>query len=316
MKMRSATGHVRDIDSNPPLTVCRFLRLHLLAWSVAVPGCRLMGSDDPVPGALVACRQLSQQGMSALDRHDLAQAEMFFSRAVAACPVDPEARRQYAEALWQRGNVGEAVGQLDEARRLTGDEPKLLVRAAEMRSAMGQLDESKALAERAIDLDPKDPAALAIRGRVRRQSGQLREALADYHRALRYAPNDREVLLDAAEVYRELGQPQRALTSLQSLADTYPPGEEPQNVLYLMGLAYGATSRYRDAAEVLAAARDRGPPSPELLCRLAEAEMRSGQTATARRTAQQALLLEPNYSAALALLDRIDLAQGNGGLAR
>jgi tetratricopeptide (TPR) repeat protein len=254
--------------------------------------------------------------MTALDRHDLAQAELLFSRAVEACPVDSEARRQYAEALWQRGNVGEAVAQLDEARRLTGDEPKLLVRAAEMRAAMGQLDESRSLVERAIDLDPRNPAALAIRGRVRRQLGQCREALADYHRALRYAPGDREVLLETAEVYRELGQPQRALTSLQCLADTYPPGEEPQKVLYLMGLAYEASGRYGDAAEVLAAARNRGPPSPELLCRLAEAEMQTGQTSTARRTAQQALSLEPSHSAARALLDRIDLAQDSAGMAR
>ena len=269
-----------------------------------------------MPGSLVACRQLSQQGMSALERRDWAQAETLFSQAVDACPVDSEARRQYAEALWHRGNVGEAVAQLDEARRLTGDEPKLLVRAAEMHSAMGQVEESHALVERAIDLDPKNPAAFAIRGRVRRQSGQLREALADYHRALRYAPDDRDVLLEVAEVYHDLGQPQRALTSLQNLADTYPPGEEPQKVLYLMGLAYGASGRYGDAAEVLAGARDRGPPSAEVLCRLADAEFRSGQRATARRTAQQVLSLEPNHRAAQALLERIDVAQDTAGLAR
>ncbi len=251
-----------------------------------------------------------------MERRDWAQAETLFSQAVNACPVDSEARRQYAEALWQRGNVGEAVAQLDEARKLTGDEPKLLVRAAEMRSAMGQVEDSNALVERAIDLDPTNPAAFAIRGRVRRQSGQLREALADYHRALRYAPDDTEVLLEVAELYRELGQPRRALTSLQNLADTYPPGEEPQKVLYLMGLAYMASGRYADAVEALSTARDRGPPSPEVLCRLAEAEFRSGQQASALRTAKQALSLEPNHRGARAVLERIVVAQDTAGIAR
>jgi len=269
-----------------------------------------------VPGALVACRQLSAQGMTALERRDWAQAELLFSQAVDSCPVDSEARQHYAEALWHRGNVGEAVAQLDEARKLTGDEPKLLVRAAEMRSSMGQVEESNALIERAIDLDPTNPAAFAIRGRVRRQSGQLREALADYHRALRYAPDDREALLEVAELYRELGQPQRALTSLQNLADSYSPGEEPQKVLFLMGLAYGASGRFADAVEVLSAARDRGPPSPEVLCRLADAEFRSGQRATALRTAKQALSLEPNHKGARAVLDRIVVAQDTAGVAR
>jgi tetratricopeptide (TPR) repeat protein len=254
--------------------------------------------------------------MTAMERRDWAQAEALLSQAVNACPVDSEARRQYAEALWQRGNAGEAVAQLDEARKLTGDEPKLLVRAAEMRSAMGQVEESNALVEHAIDLDPTNPAAFAIRGRVRRQSGQLREALADYHRALRYAPDDAEVLLDVAELYRELGQPQRALTSLQNLADTYPPGEEPQKVLYLMGLAYGASGRYADAVEALSSARDRGSPSPEVLCRLADAEFRSGQRASALRTAKQALSLEPNHRGAQAVLDRIVVAQDTAGIAR
>jgi tetratricopeptide (TPR) repeat protein len=181
---------------------------------------------------------------------------------------------------------------------------------------MGQVEDSNALVERAIDLDPTNPAAFAIRGRVRRQSGQLREALADYHRALRYAPDDAEVLLDVAELYRELGQPRRALTSLQNLADTYPPGEEPQKVLYLIGLAYGASGRYPDAVEALSAARDRGPPSSEVLCRLADAEFRSGQRANALRTAKQALSLEPNHRGAQAVMDRIVVAQDTAGIAR
>jgi Flp pilus assembly protein TadD len=106
------------------------------------------------------------------------------------------------------------------------------------------------------------------------------------------------------------------LAGLQNLAESYPPGEEPQRVLYLMGLAYTAMGRHADAVEVLAMARDRGPPSGELLCRLGEAELESGQRVTARRTAQQALAVEPNHAAARALLSRIDVARDTAGITR
>ena len=35
-----------------------------------------------------------------------------------------------------------------------------------------------------------------------------------------------------------MNHPERALETLQSLADCYTPAEEPQQVLYLSGLAY------------------------------------------------------------------------------
>ena len=100
-----------------------------------------------------------------------------------------------------------------------------------------------------------------------RAAGQPREALADYLRALSYAPNDRAILREIAELHRQLNQPERALQTLQTLADTYPPGEEPGQVLYLMGLAYVALGRYDDGVESLSAAvtrethcRDALPP--------------------------------------------------------
>lgn len=272
------------------------------------PGCRLPGRDGPVPRSLVISRQLTQQGLSALDRNDWRRAEPLLAQAVETFPQDAEARRHYATALWQAGRRREALLQITEALELAPDDSTLLSRAAEMRLAAGDSAEAAELVDRALDVDPRNPAVWRLRGRLRLQAGALREALADYQRSLADQPDDRDALLDVAEIYRRLNQPARALASLQSLSDGYPPGEEPPQVLYLLGLAYGALGRNGDAIDSFSAARDRGPSSPELLFRLAEAQWTAGRVADAEQNVSRALALSPRHPGSLALMKRMRLA--------
>jgi tetratricopeptide (TPR) repeat protein len=287
-------------------------------WSSAVPlavllalsgGCRIPGLGGPVSASLADSRQLSEQGMAALERGQQVDAERLLAKAVEVCPTNAEARRDHAESLWQRGARAEAITELEEACHLTPDNAALRVRQAEMRLAMGQLALARAAAEQAVHLDPKSPAAWTTHGRVMRAAGDLAQALADYHRALGYLPYDRHVLLETAELYRQMNQPQRALETLQNLADTYnTPAEEPPQVLYLMGLAYVALHRYDDGVESFAAVANRQRPTPETLYRLAQAQWLAGHPTEAVATARQVLTLDPRYQPARELLDRIDLA--------
>ena len=140
-------------------------------------------------------------------------------------------------------------------------------------------------------------------------TGRQDQALADYHRAIGYAPNDRQILLQIAELYRQLNRPRRALATLHSLAATYSPGEEPQQVLYLTGLAYVALGRYDEGIESLSTAAIREQPTPEILFRLGEAELLAGRPAQAEAAAQQALALQPRHAQSRQLLDRVRTAQ-------
>jgi tetratricopeptide (TPR) repeat protein len=129
------------------------------------------------------------------------------------------------------------------------------------------------------------------------------------HRALSLSPDDRGLLLEVAELYRVRGQPQRALAMLQHLADTYPPGEEPQQTLYLMGLAYAALERYDDAIESLYAASARSKPTAEILYALAESESRAGQPSAAESNVRQALAIDPGHEPSRALYTRLEQAR-------
>jgi tetratricopeptide (TPR) repeat protein len=275
-------------------------------------GCRFRGLEGPVPRSLILSRQLSQQGVSAMERGNWARADDLLAQAVKVFPQDAEARYHYAEVLWHRGERLAATEQLDKALQLAPDDPKLLLRAAQMRIATDRAKEAGELIQRAIAADSNNPAVWTLRGRLRRQAGELRDALADYHRALGYRSDDRETLLEVAEVYRELNQPLRALATLQSLGDTYPPGEEPAQVLYLTGLAYHALGRYPEAVDCLSLLRDRGGATTEVLYQLAESQLKAGREPEARQTAAQILAAAPGDARGAALVERLDLARQEG----
>jgi tetratricopeptide (TPR) repeat protein len=282
--------------------------------AVLLPGCRLPGHEGPAPKSLVECRRLSQQGVAALDRGRQPDAEALLAKAVAACPADAEARRHYAEALWRRGARTEAVAQLEESGRLAGDDAVVWSRLAEMYLANGQLDLAWKNAERAIDLDPRLPSAWAIRGGVFRSSSQPGEALTCYLRALGYAPKDRAILTEVAELYRQQNEPERSLQTLQCLADTYSPGEEPAQLEQFLGQTYLALGRYDDAVESFSLAVTRGKPTAEMLCQLGEAQLLAGNLTEAATTAERALALQPRNPQSLALLERIQVARQPQGM--
>ena len=289
------------------------LALHL----ATVPaGCRLPGRQGPISHALVNSRQLSQQGVAAIERGRWDQAEPLLAKAVEECPFDPDARRHYAEVLWRAGQGRDAVSQLEEAIRLSPDDARLHVLLAEKQLAMGHAELARQTANHAIDLEPALADAWAVRGRVLRASGRLRQALADSHRALGLAPADQTIQFEIAELHYELNQPRRALAALQSLADTYPSGEEPQHVLYLQGLAHSALRRWDDAVESLSEASVRGRPSAEIFSELGRAELSAGRPREAAVAVREALLLDPDHVPSRALAEELQLASDLDPLVR
>jgi tetratricopeptide (TPR) repeat protein len=291
--------------------------ISLLLLALLGTSCRLPGRDGPAPQSLVDCRRLAQQGVAALERGQQPSAETLLAKAVAACPVDAEARRHYAEALWRRGARQEAMTQLQEAVRLNGEDATLWARLAEMHLACGQLDDARQDAERAIDLDSRLPKARTVRAGVLLAAGRPQQALDDYLRALGQTPKDRDILMAVADVYRQLNQPDRSLQTLQTLADTYSPGEEPGPLLHRMGDAFVALGRYEDGVESLSAAVTREKrPTADMYCSLGEAEFLAGHTAEAVAAAHQALVLDPQHPQSRNLLGRIELARRRGETVR
>ena len=277
-------------------------------WSAASAPCR---SRWPPAG------QLSQRGISALDRNEWDKGESLLAQAIKACPTDAEPHRHYAEALWHRGARDEALVQMREAMHLSGEDPSLAVRAGEMCLELGRTDDAAKLADDAIGLSPRLATAWCLRGEVSQVRGQLEEALADALRGLEYQRDDRKLLMLAAELYRQQGRPERAIGVLEALRDGYAAGEEPPRVLYLQGLAFAALGRFDDAAEAYTVAVGRDRPSADLYCALADAQFRAGRPQLANAAIQQALSLDPGHAATRSLAAQVDLAlRASGDLRR
>ncbi len=249
-----------------------------------------------------------------MERGQCDRAETLLASAVRTCPSNADARRNYAEALWRRDRRREALEQFQTVATETPEDPTLWVRLAEIRLALGDTPRAMEDAQRAITLDPKLASAWAARGRIQRACDRRTEALADFHRALGRAPDDRAVQWELAETYRELRQPERSLAALHVLADSYPPGDEPQKVLYAEGMALVALGRADDAIESFTLASLRDKPTPEILYRLAEAQLLVGRTQDAIAAAKQALDLDPTHQQSQHLLDRVEMVQQAGGI--
>jgi tetratricopeptide (TPR) repeat protein len=286
------------------------VRLALCVVTVsACCGCQLIGRERPIPKQMADSRKLSQQGISSLDRGEWDKGETLLLQAIKACPTDAEPHRHYAEALWHRGARDEALAQMREAIRLSGEDPNLAVRLGEMCFELGRQDEATRLAEEAIDVSPHLASAWALRGRIAGSKGQTDEALANVYRGLEYQHDDRALLYLAAELYRAQERPDRALGVLEALRDCYAAGDEPQRVLYLQGLAFAALARYDDAIEAYNTALDRDRPSAELYYCLAQAQFMARRPALAGVALQQAFALEPNHQPSLALARQVELAR-------
>ena len=213
-----------------------------------------------MPKQVAASRQLSQRGISELDRGDWDAGEKSLARSIELCAVDPESRRHYAEALWIASRQWPKRRGTRPRRKKSGPSswPKCRrpcgfpARTLGWRSGRAKCCWKWAAPPR-LAAWPTKPQA-SIRGSARpgccagkspRPKGGWTTPLAQLQRALQYQHDDKRALLFTAELYRQLGRPEPALNTLETLRDGYAPGEEPQRVLYLQGLAFSALGRYR-----------------------------------------------------------------------
>lgn len=275
-------------------------------------GCRTLRCKKESDETIALTRQLSLQGKDAQQKCQWDKAEAYFAEAVQRSPADERARCGYAESLWQRGAQEQAVTHMVEAVKLSGDDPERVVQLGQMYLALNNLPAAKRQADKAIAANKHLASAWALRAHVQRANGQGDEALAVYHRALSLQPHYPEVQVAVADLYHHSNRPQRALATLQSLAEQFPPGSVPSDVLYREGLVLKQMGRHQEAADCLAAAAQT-THSPDVLFELAHARFLAGDLSNASLAVNGVLQMDPANSAALQL--RSELASRQQRLA-
>ena len=227
----------------------------------------------------VRCRE----GVAALERGNLNEAEERLESAVKLSKNDVNYRRYYAEALWQQGKYQEALQQLNEAIKRGGqNNVSLHISLAEKYLAIQEYADAYHHADEAVRLDSQDFRSWALRGRTKRlqavhQAGytehttaMLHQAREDYLRAVSLVPNDRELLAELAAVQMGCGQPEQALATWLSVQNLFPQGGEPMEVLIGKTETLMVLRRFDEVETNLAIIRRNGSGSSETERRLQE----------------------------------------------
>jgi predicted Zn-dependent protease len=275
-------------------------------------GCAILGRRNHSASEVTAARELSRQGVAALEAGQPQQAEELLRKSLAASPDDASSRRYMAETLWRRGAGDDAILQISEAVRLDPTNAALAARAGEMYLAVGRRDAAEEQAERAIRLDPTMAGAWALRGRCFNKMNEPERALADLERAVELAPDRSDLLLEVASAYRQRGQNTRCLTAIYHLLDTYPSGEEPQSVLVMQGQTLMDLGRPQQATDAFLAAVQHGPPSADLYFYVAQSYSAAGRPNEASAAAQQALAINGAHEPSRQLLTQLAASTAAG----
>lgn len=277
-----------------------------LGATTMATGCRSFPARNRELG-MTEARQFSLRGADALQLNKFDDAEALFSEALRRCSTDERAHWGLAEVHAHKGNCQAAQLHLQEASRLSGNNPDMVVRLGEMHLAAGQVELAHKQAESALSVHRNHAGAWQLKGRICQEQQRWQEAVDCYHRSLMARPNSPEVQMSLAEIYLAMGRPQRALATLERMSDLQSSDYQQAGVYLQKGLALASLGQTDDAQECLREATSRASGSDyRLFLNVAKLQTDLGQIAEARFNLGRALSLQPSNDECLALQVRLD----------
>lgn len=291
---------------------------------------RALLASSQVAAAEVALREALRLGVSRSElvvelaesllaqgkQADLISDPLFASRGLPAS-VQFSLLLTQAAAASELGDAAAASRYVDEARRISPQDPGSWLAEVSLRLRSGQLPEAATAAERALALAPDNAEAQYQRGAVHHAQGQVPAALQRYAQALKLEPKHLEALISQAGLKLDLNQPiQLELNSLQQIAPKDPRTSylRASNAMRSGDLA-AAQQAMRSITELLdpvpiAYIRNR----PQMLILNAVAHLTLGQTVKATPYLEAALRVQPR-SPLVKPLAQIALNEGQPGRA-
>jgi len=239
-----------------------------------------MPRPDPI-----ALEQLLDEAAQALERGDPEEALRRADEAARAAPRHAPALHYRAAALAELGRVEEARAAYEGALRVGGDDPELLLGAADFLSSPLAGEPDREDLERAVELARRgeklarrrggeEGAALSaelkvVQAAAHNQLGQSAEALAAAEAVLRDETDAVDAMLERAFALWELLRLDEARAQLQALLQRSPDEAWAHHTL---GLIAERRSEAREAEKRFARARKLAPEDFPEPARLAEAE--------------------------------------------
>lgn len=299
--LRSAQANT---NANHQPTILLGMLLVVICFNL---GCRSLVKNQQKQMALRTARQFSLRGADALQQHKYSDAEALFSESLRHSPTDERAHWGLAEVLYQRGECQNAAQHMNEAAKMSGSNPDLMVRLGEMQYESGMIDQAIIQADMALANDWQHAKAWELKGRVLERRGLADEAIEAYHRSLMSQPNNPAVQISLASVYQEQGRPQRALATLERMSDLQNPEYDKANTWLLKGAALASLGEAEESRTCLREASLRANGQDVQLClKLAKLQADLGDLADARANLGLVLSQDPGNQAALLVQQHLE----------
>ena len=179
---------------------------------------------------------------------DWLAAEASFRRAIAVDSSYPTAHQWYADFLWGRGRLDEALREMQVAHRL---DPLSLVISSELGATyylLRRFEEAEAQLRQTLALDPNYAHALYLLGQVHLQQRRYREAIDAMRRALELGGFQEDLAGGLAYAYAASGDTAEATRYTAELKQRWSRGATGP---FALALAYAGQGKLTQSFEYL-----------------------------------------------------------------
>ena len=242
-----------------------------------------------------------------------------YARAIERAPKNLELRTRLAAVLLSDGGdaeVGRALGLLEQVRRESPADRRVLYLLAQAQREAGKLDDAEATARQLMALAPGSPTGAYVLGLVLGQKRQYRgvvetlEPIVGASASSSAAGDGGDLvpaLLQLGFAYLELGEADRALATFER-AQKMSPGDP--TIEFSLIEAQLAARRYAEAAALAKKMRSAQPANQHLLRLEAEALRQSGKGDEGTALLADAIASRPDDVAGYIALAEFESARG------
>jgi tetratricopeptide (TPR) repeat protein len=206
---------------------------------------------------------------------------------------------------YKQGRRDRAHALIDEALAKDPQNAQMLVVKGGWLLGEGRIDEAFARARAAVEADGAFAPGHALMGAVHARRGSFEEAIDQYRKVLELASRDVGAQIEMARLNLRVRRPSVALPFAQEAVARQPTNGAARAVLAATLLALGEIDRGAEEARLLV---EGAPSRAEGHALMGEVYLRRNDRASARRSFERALELDPDSVQALEGLVRLDLA--------
>ena len=256
----------------------------------------------PSPARLASIQEASQAAQEAYDRRDWPRAQAELERLVDEAPQLAEAHHRLGRVLHAQERPAEAEAEFRAALELDRDYVDAQIGLGELALEGGRLVEALRFLDRAIEFEPGRAEAHLARGRTLEALGRPDDAQDAYFLALESDPTLTAAPMRIAALQIARGRFDQALVRLDAVLELLPEDAEAQA---LRGRAFLALKQNGPAVEALRFASEKLPDRPDVFYDLALALEAASKSADARKAADRAATLAPEWAEARELSQKL-----------